>query len=121
MHLLHTIFHLGIFQCGADILSRFRGDHPLSDLILSGVRAHVDRFGDGAKSVALIISGLLNALEAKGLAAGDGEGRCRILAQIRDGRTASHRTSMCFPTMLKCGCVKMTESRQLAKAFLENS
>lgn len=59
-------------------------------MILSGVRAHVDRFGDGAKSVALVLSGLLNALEAKGLLAGDGQGRCRILAQIRDGRRRSN-------------------------------
>ena len=71
------------FQCGCDILSSFSGDHPLVDIILSGVRSHVDRFGDGAKSVAIILSGFLKALEAKGLVR-YGAGRCRILAQIRD-------------------------------------
>ena len=94
MHLLQLLhsqyFNLEFFQCGADILSRFGGDHPLSDVILSGVRAHVDRFGDGAKSVALVLSGLLNALEAKKGLAGDGQGRSRILAQIRDGRRRSN-------------------------------
>ena len=83
--LIDIILRLFCFQCGSDIISSFSGDHPLADVIISGVRAHVDSFGDGAKSVALLLSGFLRALETKGLVRDDGEGRCRILDQIRNG------------------------------------
>ena len=106
------------FQCGSDIISSFSGDHPLADVIISGVRAHVGNFGDGAKSVALLLSGFLKALETKGLVR-DGEGRCRILAQIRNGgvtkfQCVSNRENLGLFDQRKTrlhNCEKITEAR----------